>query len=214
MEKCGLQAEQTCMKNRSKALINYYFNKTLASGSITAITDQCVCISTQYCIPLNWSIKLLLPLNNNVFTLPVKIFRYFNSDSLSHIMSAEIVNPTGEYLEYVSRFENRAYRRIPANLEAGFRINDVNYRAFIKNISEKGFSVIFTPYQKRIDFVPGTPYECQLQLPTEKAVRVWCRSRWSSAFFPYRNYGLTKMSGVEVINPPRAYHEFISMFGI
>jgi hypothetical protein len=212
MAKCGLEAERTCVKIRSKALINYFFNKTLASGNIAAISDQCICISTQYCIPINWSIKLLLPSKNSVFCLPVRVFRYFSSESIYHVMCAEIISPSREYQEYVSGFDKRACGRIPANLDTNVSIHDIDYSVFIKNISENGFNVIFTPYQKKTDFVPGTRYECQLQLPLEKTINLLCRARWSSDFFPYRHNTHTRMSGVEVINPPKLYNEFLSMF--
>jgi hypothetical protein len=127
-------------------------------------------------------------------------------------MCAEIISPSGEYLDYVNGFDKRAYRRIPANIDTNVSIHDSNYPVFLKNISENGFSVIFTPYQKRTDFVPGTQYECQLQLPPEKTIHLRCRARWSSAFFPYRDYNHTKMSGIELIDPPMAYNEFIGMF--
>jgi hypothetical protein len=102
--------------------------------------------------------------------------------------------------------EKRVYKRIPVSLEAELITDDIRYVAFVGNLSENGINTIITPLKATTDFSPGTDLLLKFQLPSGEAVLLNCKKRWSYAI---STQGLTKKMGMEIINPPEKYREFL-----
>lgn len=102
--------------------------------------------------------------------------------------------------------EKRTHKRIPVSLEAELITDDVRYVAFVGNISENGINTIITPLKATTDFSPVSGFYLKFQIPSGEAVFLNCKKRWSYAI---STHGLTKKMGMEIIDPPEKYKEFL-----
>jgi hypothetical protein len=103
--------------------------------------------------------------------------------------------------------EKRAYKRIPVKLEGKLFSNDTNCIAYIRNVSALGVNAIITPMNCATDFFQETQHDLKIHLSSGATINLECRGRWLSAISPQ---GLTKEIGLEIIDPPIQYKEFLS----
>ena len=101
---CEFEGEKGCKKTSLKVKARYFFGNTLVLGNITNITDSCMCIATEYCIPLNSIFKMLLPFKKKVLDVPVIVNRYEDAYRHHDTMSVEVLNPSKEYTDFVGSF--------------------------------------------------------------------------------------------------------------
>ncbi len=104
--------------------------------------------------------------------------------------------------------ERRHFERKTVHLKAE-RISGNKSRAvFIENISEDGIYIITVPAEAGTDFTPGASLDLKFQLHSGETVNLQCTVIWS-----YQNAlpdGLTTNSvGIEIIDPPSRYKEFV-----
>ena len=97
---CEFKGEKDC-KEISLEVDARYFGNTIDLGNITNIADSCMCIATEYCIPLKSFFKMLLPFKEEVLDVSVRVNRYEDTDSYHDTMSLDVLNPPSEYIDFV-----------------------------------------------------------------------------------------------------------------
>lgn len=103
--------------------------------------------------------------------------------------------------------EKRAYRRIPVKLEGEFISDDISYIVYIRNMSEYGANAIIAPLKSAKDFTSEKTHELKIRLVSGETLNLSCKGKWSSAV---SFQGLTKEIGLEIIDPPLQYKEFLT----
>jgi len=100
--------------------------------------------------------------------------------------------------------ERRRARRVKVNLKAE-RISCVNNcSVFIENISESGIYMISSP-GKKDEYTPGKELDLELELSNGKTINLNCNVKWAE----YSPEDKSKSVGLEIINPPFEYKEFL-----
>jgi hypothetical protein len=103
--------------------------------------------------------------------------------------------------------KKRAYERIPVKLEGKFISNDTSCIAYIRNVSAFGVNAIITPMNCSTDFLKEANHELIIHISSGDTITLNCIRKWSSSISPQ---GLTKEIGLEIIDPPKQYKEFLS----
>jgi len=100
--------------------------------------------------------------------------------------------------------ERRRARRVTINLKAE-RISCINdCSVFIENISETGIYLITAP-EKKNTYIPGTEMDLELELSTGKTINLNCNVKWAENSTDEKS----KSVGLEIINPPLEYKDFL-----
>ncbi|MEW6599930.1 MAG: PilZ domain-containing protein [Nitrospirota bacterium] len=100
--------------------------------------------------------------------------------------------------------ERRRARRVTINLKAE-RISCINNcSVFIENISETGIYIITAPGKKNT-YVPGSELDLELELSSGKTINLNCNVKWAED----SKEDESKSVGLEIINPPAEYKDFI-----
>ncbi len=103
--------------------------------------------------------------------------------------------------------EKRRSRRINVNLKAERISGDEKYGVFIENISENGIHILTTASRDHVKYTAGTDLDLHFKLSDGKTLNLHCRVRWSCLKLPPN--GLTDSIGLEIIEPPSQYIEFV-----
>lgn len=101
--------------------------------------------------------------------------------------------------------ERRRSKRKVLRLKAERISGNQRHAVFIENLSENGIHII-TPSKTAIDIDPGTPLELKFQFLSGKIMNLHCNVKWSHKIPPN---GLTRSVGIEIIDPPPKYKEFL-----
>ena len=102
--------------------------------------------------------------------------------------------------------ERRKSKRLTANLKAE-RISCIKDCAvFIENLSETGVQMITAPAKNSDLFVPGSDVELKLRTSEGKTIKLQCNVKWS---YDNSDEDLTNSVGLEILDPPNDYREFI-----
>jgi hypothetical protein len=165
-----------------------------------------MCINTKYCIPLNSRIELFIPFRKKILTILASVSRYKNINSLYDTMYAEVLNPTQEYLEFVTSLKKRASRRITVHLDAELTYDGTNCMAVIENMSDNGLHAVFTPVNSSADLTPEQKVDVTFHTASGQALRLHCMEKWSR---PVSDNELTIGMGLEILEPPSQYNEFL-----
>jgi hypothetical protein len=104
MECCKHSGTRECRKIRVSLDARYFFGNLLSLGDVMNITEDCMCISTMMVIPLNSIIELLIPLNKDIMSVPVRVCKFADIESSYSTMSVEILKPSKKYLEFVGSY--------------------------------------------------------------------------------------------------------------
>ncbi|MDH4027672.1 MAG: PilZ domain-containing protein [Nitrospirota bacterium] len=102
--------------------------------------------------------------------------------------------------------ERRNAKRITVNLKAERISCTRNCSVFIENLSETGIYMITVP-AKNSDYLPGNEIDLELELSTGKIISLNCNVKWAYDNSPDE---LTSSVGLEIIDPPKTYKEFIN----
>jgi hypothetical protein len=105
--------------------------------------------------------------------------------------------------------DRRRARRLTVNLKAERLSCTNNCSVFIENLSEKGIHMITAPSKNAKLFVPGSEVELKLKIATGSTIKLQCNVKWSYDNTPE---DLTNSVGLEIIDPPDAYLEFVKTF--
>jgi hypothetical protein len=103
--------------------------------------------------------------------------------------------------------EKRSAQRIKVHLRAERISGNAQYGVFIENISEKGIQLLVTTSKEHRKYIPGTELDLKFRLSPRKTLSLRCKVRWIYSRIPPD--GLTDSIGLEIINPPAEYAEFI-----
>ncbi len=103
--------------------------------------------------------------------------------------------------------EKRHSRRIKVDLDAERISGDEKYGVFIENISECGIHIITTHSNEHRKYAPGTDIDLRFHFSSGETLNLHCRVRWAYSKVPPN--GLTDCIGLEIINPPPKYIEFV-----
>ncbi|RJQ53356.1 MAG: PilZ domain-containing protein [Nitrospiraceae bacterium] len=101
--------------------------------------------------------------------------------------------------------ERRREARITVNLKAERISCTENCSVFIENLSETGINMITAP-AKNSEYIPGSEVDLELELNSGKIINLNCNVKWAvdnSPEDPASNVGL------EIIDPPAEYKEFV-----
>jgi hypothetical protein len=108
---------------------------------------------------------------------------------------------------YNTAMEKRRTKRIEVNMKAERLSGNEKYGVFIENISEHGIHMITTPAETHKKYTPGTDIDLKLQLNTGEILNLQCKVRWAHLKVPPN--GMTDSIGLEIIDPPAKYLEFV-----
>jgi len=103
--------------------------------------------------------------------------------------------------------EKRRSKRIKVNLKAERISGDEKYGVFIENISEHGICMITTHSKAHSRYIPGTDIDLRFRLSSGKTLNLFCKVIWAHLRIPPD--GLTDSIGLEIIDPPLQYIEFV-----
>lgn len=103
--------------------------------------------------------------------------------------------------------EKRRSRRIKVNLKAERISGDEKYGVFIENISESGIYMITAPSRTHKKYTHGTDIDVKFRLSTGETLNLHCKVKWAYSKIPPN--GLTDCIGLEIIDPPSQYIEFV-----
>ncbi len=102
--------------------------------------------------------------------------------------------------------ELRSSKRIIINSPAEIIVGEKRYASTIENLSDKGLYVTTAPLKSPIDFSPDTLLELRFKLMSGEKLNLQCMVKWSYQTPPH---GFTNSLGLEVMDPPQAYMEFL-----
>ncbi len=104
--------------------------------------------------------------------------------------------------------EKRSFRRITENLDAEVFLDGISHSGIIMNFSENGLYLITATIYSIFDIARETLLELKCQLPSKEILNLNCEVKW----FKKKNspYGVTFSMGMEIIDPPLRYKEFVS----
>ena len=103
--------------------------------------------------------------------------------------------------------EKRQAGRIRVNLNAERISGDEKYGVFIENISENGIHIITTHSGMSRKYAPGSEIDLRFRFSSGETLKLRCRVRWAYSKVPPN--GLTDCIGLEIIDPPPKYIEFV-----
>lgn len=103
--------------------------------------------------------------------------------------------------------EKRRSRRITVNLKAERISGNEKHGVFIENISEHGIHMITSPQKSHEKYVPGKEIILKFFFLSGETINLRCKVRWAIVKIPPN--GLTDSVGLEIINPPLKYVEFV-----
>lgn len=103
--------------------------------------------------------------------------------------------------------DKRRSRRLKVNLKAERISGSGSHAVFIENISEQGILMVVPHSTESRKFHPGTDVDLKLRLSSGKAIDLTCKVRWSCLENPPD--GVTDSIGLEVIDPPLPYRNFV-----
>jgi hypothetical protein len=103
--------------------------------------------------------------------------------------------------------EKRRSKRIKVNLKAESISGDEKYGIFIENISEQGIHIITTASSSHKRFNSGTEVDLRFHLTSGETINLRCKVIWAYSKIPPD--GLTDSIGLEIIDPPLKYIEFV-----
>lgn len=103
--------------------------------------------------------------------------------------------------------ERRQAKRLTVNLRAERISCTNNCSVFIENLSETGIQMITAAAKNPNLFVPGSEVELKLKIAQGQTLKLLCNVKWS---YDNSHEDLTNSVGLEIIDPPSEYIEFIS----
>ena len=104
--------------------------------------------------------------------------------------------------------EKRRFKRTTVSLKAERISGNEKYGIFIENISEKGIHMLATHATVHAHYSAGKNIDVRFHIAQrKKPLLLRCRVRWSCPKVPPN--GLTDSIGLEILDPPPQYIEFV-----
>ncbi len=209
MKNCIFSKDVNCRKIHSQVDVNYFWGKRIALGKIIGISSGCMCIHTEYCIPLDSRIELLVPFKGKIITLFARVSGYSQTAFLYDTMHVTVLNASHEVTEFMNSIEKRKHERIRVALEAAFISQEIWSAGFIRNISEYGLNAIIRPEKSISGFYPADILVLKLDIPSGENLNIPCRRVWTRLVSPHK---FSMNIGVEIQDPPTPYRGFLKTF--
>jgi hypothetical protein len=103
--------------------------------------------------------------------------------------------------------ERRRSKRISITLKAERISGDKKHGVFIEDISETGIHMTTSSSKEHMKYTSGTDVDLKFSLSSGETIKLRCKVRWSCIKIPPN--GLTDSIGLEIIDPPLQYVEFV-----
>ena len=103
--------------------------------------------------------------------------------------------------------EKRRARRIDDNLDAKIISAGKTFSGIVMNFSEDGLYMVTAAANNLVDITPSTLVELKCKLPSDKKISLKCEVKWFQT--KTSPHGLAFSMGMEILNPPRDYINFI-----
>lgn len=103
--------------------------------------------------------------------------------------------------------ENKPGNKKIVSLNAELIADDISYAGIVELISGNRIYLIGNPSSDSNYFHTGTEIDLKLQLSSGNEIKLPCKVTWSYKTPPY---GLTHSMGMEVLEQPREYIEFLN----
>jgi len=103
--------------------------------------------------------------------------------------------------------EKRRSRRIKLHLKAERITGDEKCGVLIENISESGIQILTTPLKEHLKYHDGAEIDLMFHLLSGDTLNLHCKVKWSHPKVPPN--GMTDSIGLEIIDPPRQYIEYV-----
>lgn len=100
----------------------------------------------------------------------------------------------------------RRTKRKIVSIRAELIIGDRSWASFIENLSEEGIFVTTSAAESSAKIAPQISATLRFPLPAGKKAELSCRIIWTLKLPPY---GLTQSVGMEIIDPPASYKEYL-----
>ncbi|TNF53614.1 PilZ domain-containing protein [bacterium] len=104
--------------------------------------------------------------------------------------------------------EKRAYQRIPVSFEADILSTYRDSATFIGNLSPHGLYLIAAHMVGDKDLACTSEIDLYFKTHTGEKLNLHCKRRWSYAITPN---SLINRIGMEIIDPPEKYKEFLNI---
>jgi hypothetical protein len=103
--------------------------------------------------------------------------------------------------------EKRTHRRYSAGFEGKLIYNNVDYPAFIGNISKSGLYIIVLLGKTAGGITTEAQLKMRMYSPIDDLIALNCRKIWCHRTVP--PHTLSSRMGLEIINPPSKYIKFV-----
>ena len=90
----------------------FFYGNTLYTGEITNLSENGIYISTRLCFPFESRFEILIPLDEGVLKVPVKVSRIIKTDDFYEGMGLELLEQSKNYLEFVRNLRSIASRNL------------------------------------------------------------------------------------------------------
>jgi hypothetical protein len=93
-----------CKKVLASIDVIFFCCNSLYSATVKTISENCICLNTKFCFPLNSMVELLVPFQRKVMDIPVRVSSFAHINTLLDTMSVEVLSPCKEYTDFVESF--------------------------------------------------------------------------------------------------------------
>jgi hypothetical protein len=107
----------------------------------------------------------------------------------------------------MTNMKKRVQKRVPVRLECELISGNVNYPAFIENISKDGLFLRIAYLNEKTNITPGKQLKLKIRITSGEILNVLCSEVWSEKNAPGSQI---QISGMKIIDPPEKYREFLS----
>jgi hypothetical protein len=102
--------------------------------------------------------------------------------------------------------ERRIYKRVPVGIGADIISDNIDYGAYIGNLSAYGLYLIAVQTEDTVNFKVKNKFQLQCQIHTGETLHLYCRKRWLYTISPH---SFVNRIGVEIVAPPLRYKELL-----
>lgn len=103
--------------------------------------------------------------------------------------------------------EKRRSKRIGDSLDAEIIAGDISYNGILLNFSEDGLYMVTATTYSVVDITPSTILKLKSRLPSGTILIMDCEVKWFQT--KPSPFGVTFSMGMEILDPPFEYKEFL-----
>ena len=84
----------------------FFYGNAIYTGEITNLSENGIFISARLCFHFESRFEILIPVNEEVLKVPVKVSRIIKTDDFCDGMGLELLERPKNYLEFVSNLKS------------------------------------------------------------------------------------------------------------